>query len=133
MINKIKSLDIRTVFLAVLFFILGFIFFYQLGLRPLLDYDESIYAQVAREQLEQPSTAFTWKGNISLYRNQLWFEKPPLMLWLIESAFFVFGINEFAARFWVAVFAFATIILTFFVVKKTFKSVPAAMLATSVY
>jgi len=111
--------------LTCLFAVLAFC---RLGDRPLASYDEAIYAQVAREawQHHHPFT-FTWVG--SPEPHQLWFDKPPLMIWLVETAYRLFGVNEFAARFWTALFATATLPLTWLFVKKLFNSATAALLA----
>ncbi len=100
----------------------------------MLDYDESIYAQVSQEAFNHHTQlGFTWLGNTGLRRNLEWFEKPPLMIWLTEVGYSIFGINEFAARFWVSLFALGTLVLTYFVVKKLFKSNLAAILALATY
>lgn len=88
--------------------------FYRLGNRPLQDYDEAIYAQVAHEAMQSGNQlGFTWLGNPPLHRTEMWFEKPPVMLWLTELSYAAFGVNEFAARFWTAILAIFTLPLTF--------------------
>lgn len=63
-----------------------------LGQSSLLDWDEAIYAQVAREILQSGD----W---INLYHGyQPYFEKPPLLMWAIALSYKCFGINEFTAR-----------------------------------
>jgi 4-amino-4-deoxy-L-arabinose transferase-like glycosyltransferase len=125
---------LQFVILAVLISALAFITFYHLGSRPLIDYDESIYAQVAQESFQNGNQlGFTWLGNIALHRTEMWFEKPPLMIWLMESSYLVFGVNEFAARFWTAVFAVLTAALVFFFVKKLSQSFAAAILAVAAF
>ena len=62
-----------------------------LGHKPLSDWDEGIYAEVAREMLKRGWMVPHWNG-------QLWFEKPPLALWITASLFRVFGVSEFTAR-----------------------------------
>jgi len=122
------------VVLACLFGLLAFVFFYKLGVHPLADYDESIYAQVAQESfLHHNQLGFTWLGNIGFYRSSVWFEKPPLMIWLIEANYKIFGINELAARLWPSIFAFATASFTFLFVLKIFKSLTAAVLSLACY
>ncbi len=58
---------------------------------PFYDWDESIYAQVAREWMRQP-------GMTLFYNGALWFEKPPALLALIGSLFYIFGTSEIIAR-----------------------------------
>ncbi len=119
--------------LVVVMAMFALIFFYRIEQAPLLDYDEAIYAQVARESLVDDGLGFDWKGNLGLGRESLWVEKPPLMLWLIQAGFWGFGINELGARVWVALFALGTILLTYFVTKKLFSSSTAGILATATY
>lgn len=108
--------------------------FYKLGNRPLRDYDESIYAQVAKEALvSHHQLGFTWLGNEGLGRNLFWFEKPPLMVWLTEFSYKVFGLNEFAARFWVAIFSVAIFVLTYFTAELLFNSQKTALLSSSLF
>lgn len=63
-----------------------------LGSVPLLDWDELIYGEAAREMVES--------GNfLQVYVNyKPFWEKPPLFFWLQGLGFQVFGVNEAAAR-----------------------------------
>ncbi|MEI7652881.1 MAG: glycosyltransferase family 39 protein [bacterium] len=74
-------------------FILGSLWWRLIVMRtiPFYDWDESIYAQVAREWMRHPGLALTYNGS-------LWFEKPPLLFAIIGSLFQVFGTSEFIAR-----------------------------------
>jgi 4-amino-4-deoxy-L-arabinose transferase-like glycosyltransferase len=62
-----------------------------LGHRSLAMWDEGIYAEIAREMLHRGLL-------LPLWNYHPWFEKPPLMLWIIACFFHLFGINEFWAR-----------------------------------
>ncbi len=79
------------------------LFFYKLGSYPLFDLDEPRYAEAGREMLES--------GNwITPYFNYTFrFEKPIFFYWLIAWAYQLFGVNEFAARFFSAVTASLTV------------------------
>lgn len=68
------------------------VFFYRLGDPPLKNWDEAIYAQVAKEML-QTGDWFSLR-----WQQAVWFEKPPLTIWVIASLFRIFGMNEFWAR-----------------------------------
>jgi 4-amino-4-deoxy-L-arabinose transferase-like glycosyltransferase len=82
------------------------LFFLPLGSHALWDSDEGRYAEIAREML-------FFKDWISPHLNHvLYFEKPPLMYWLTAMSLAVFGQNEFAARFWCAMFGWLTVWLT---------------------
>ena len=93
--------------------------FFGLGDRPLIDYDEGIYSQVAVEADHSSfPLGFTWLGNLGLGRTIQWYEKPPLMIWLINGSYQLFGVNEFAARLPVTIFALLTFILVAWLARK---------------
>jgi 4-amino-4-deoxy-L-arabinose transferase-like glycosyltransferase len=123
-LSLVLALLITTAILSASFIILR--------ASPLADYDEAIYAQVAREALASHSPlAFTWDGNIGLYRPPGWYEKPPLMIWLTETAFSILGRSEVTARIWVLVFSLATVGLSCFWVNGAYGSRAAALTATA--
>lgn len=62
-----------------------------LGHKALADWDEGIYAEVAREFLGRSWLVPHWHF-------QPWFEKPPLGLWLTAIFFRIFSVSEFWAR-----------------------------------
>ena len=129
-----ESGRIQLAILAILIFAFAWITFHHLGRKPLIDFDEAIYAQVSAEALQNHTPlGFTWLGNPALHRPEPWFEKPPVMIWLTEFSYLVFGVNEFAARFWPAVFAVLMLPLTFFFVKSLAQSTAAAILSVAVY
>jgi 4-amino-4-deoxy-L-arabinose transferase-like glycosyltransferase len=122
--------------LAAIILVLAFavITFYRLGVRPLQDWDEAIYAQVAQEAMQSGhQLGFTWLGNPPMHRTEMWFEKPPVLIWLTELSYAAFGVNEFAARFWPAVFAVLMLPLTFLFAKDLSRSYSAALLAVAVF
>jgi 4-amino-4-deoxy-L-arabinose transferase-like glycosyltransferase len=81
--------------------------FYRLGHGSLHDWDEAIYAQVARETLFSDSwTTLLWNGAPFLH-------KPPLYFWLTAFTYKMIGVNELAARLWPAIFGFGVVVLTF--------------------
>ena len=80
----------RGVFLLFLAFI-G-LYFYGLGHFPLLGPDEPRYAQVAREMLLRGDLITPTLGG------HLWFEKPPLLYWMMVASFKTFGLSEWSAR-----------------------------------
>lgn len=63
-----------------------------LGASSLVDWDESIYAQVAREMVQSGD----WINLSHGYRP--YFEKPPLLMWGIGVFYTLFGVDEFWAR-----------------------------------
>lgn len=83
-----------------------------LGNAMLMDWDEINFAECAREMLissdfTQPRIAF-----------QMFWEKPPLFIWLQALSMKIFGVNEFAARFPVALFGIFSLLFIFKVGKK---------------
>jgi 4-amino-4-deoxy-L-arabinose transferase-like glycosyltransferase len=81
--------------------------FYRLGDGSLYDWDEAIYAQVAKEvALSDNWMSLSWNGSP-------FFHKPPLYFWLTALTYKLMGISEFAARLWPASFGFGVIALTF--------------------
>jgi 4-amino-4-deoxy-L-arabinose transferase-like glycosyltransferase len=58
---------------------------------PFHDWDESIYAQVAREWVQQPGIFLRYNGSD-------WLEKPPLPIAVIGVLFAIFGERELIAR-----------------------------------
>ena len=78
--------------LLVLTLAAAFVFLYGLGARPLEDWDEAIYAQVAKEIAEGGD----WLTLHWQYQN--WFEKPPLLMWTTAIFYRLFGVTEFWSR-----------------------------------
>lgn len=102
--------------LAIFFLILFscFFIFLDLGQTALLDWDESIYATVSKEILANGD----W---LTLHWNkEAFFEKPPLYFWLTAFTYSIFGVNEFAARFWSAVFGVVGVVAVYFFGRKMF-------------
>jgi 4-amino-4-deoxy-L-arabinose transferase-like glycosyltransferase len=81
--------------------------FYRLGDGSLHEWDEAIYAQVAKEMvLADTWMNLTWNGTPFLH-------KPPLCFWLTALTYKMIGVSEFAARLWPAIFGFGIVVLTF--------------------
>ncbi len=78
-------------------------YFYGLGSVPLLGADEPRYAQVAREMFARGD--FITPTLAGLH----WFEKPPLLYWMMMVSYALFGVTEFAARFGPAMSGLLTI------------------------
>jgi 4-amino-4-deoxy-L-arabinose transferase-like glycosyltransferase len=132
--RQFYSRRIYLVLIAVVIIVFVGVSFLLLGSRPLADYDEAIYAQVAREAADSHSLfALTWKGNPGLGRSSGWYEKPPLIIWLTELSFVFLGRNELAARVPIALFSIATVVLASVWSQATFKSNIAAVLTASVF
>ena len=106
----------------ILFFVGGW-------LIPITDPTECCYMLTAKEML----AAGDWLSP-RIY-GDFWFDKPIMFYWELLLAYKIFGIGEFASRFFPAVFATGGIFLTYFFGAKLYNRkigfVAAVMLATS--
>lgn len=84
----------------------GAVFFWNLGDARLWDRDEPRNAGCAAEML----AADNWI--VPVFNDQLRHLKPALTYWLMMSAYLVFGVSEFSARFWSAVLGVASCLIT---------------------
>ncbi|MCX6354543.1 MAG: glycosyltransferase family 39 protein [Candidatus Aureabacteria bacterium] len=87
--NTYGSAVVDTVVLLLLF---GTALFIGLGRTPLLNPDESRYAEIPREMIESGDYV-TPRLNYVKY-----FEKPPLHYWMVSLSLRVLGMDEFGAR-----------------------------------
>ncbi|MBI4532717.1 MAG: glycosyltransferase family 39 protein [Candidatus Melainabacteria bacterium] len=78
---------------SLIFIVACGVFFAQLGLPPLFNPDEGLYAEPGREMLE------TGEYLTTLLNYDVRFTKPPLVIWAMAFCYKIFGVNEFAARF----------------------------------
>jgi 4-amino-4-deoxy-L-arabinose transferase-like glycosyltransferase len=83
------------------------ILFFQLGAARLWDRDEPRNARCSVEMLERND----WV--VPFFNGEIRTHKPVLLYWLIMSAYSVFGVNEFAARFWSAALGVGTVLCTY--------------------
>ncbi|MDR3565068.1 MAG: glycosyltransferase family 39 protein [Negativicutes bacterium] len=77
----------------LLTFIAALILFFNLGGIPLLDPDEPVYAETAKEMIN-----FHDFLSPRIF-GEYWYDKPPMFYWLVAGSFSLFGVGEFAARF----------------------------------
>jgi 4-amino-4-deoxy-L-arabinose transferase-like glycosyltransferase len=94
----------------------GVVFFTNLGATRLWDLDEPLYASCAREMLDQGD----WV--VPRYNGDIFYDKPPLMFWLMMGGFEMFGVNEFGARFWSAVLGVATALVAYHIGRLLFRA-----------
>ncbi|MDV6029878.1 MAG: glycosyltransferase [Phycisphaera sp. RhM] len=90
---------------GLLLFIAALFLFVNLG-YPLIDRDETRYAEIPREMLVS--------GNWVLpqLNFQPYYDKPPLLYWLCAISYRVFGIGEWSARLVPALAAFGSLLAT---------------------
>jgi len=90
-----------------LFWVWGILTLATLGLAPLFDYDETIYAQTAIDMMRHGEWIVPTANGLQF------FEKPPFTYYMMDICFSMFGENAFAARLPSALFSFATAMLLF--------------------
>ena len=134
--NFIKTLPDFVKKHSEIFTILGliifcyFVFFFNIGNYALMDVDETRYVSMARDM-------FNTKDFLTLYLNgEYFFEKPPLYFWGECLSFAIFGhVNEFSARFPVALYGTLCTFLVYFIGKKVvsrrYGLISAVILATT--
>jgi 4-amino-4-deoxy-L-arabinose transferase-like glycosyltransferase len=86
-----RSSYLRLLFLFVIV-VAAIVLFYRIGDPALKIWDESIYAQLAKEIVQSGDWLTLHWQHVS------WFEKPPLTFWIMAGIFRVFGANEVSAR-----------------------------------
>jgi len=104
--NKLQISKFKIIYILI---ILSFLlFFFKLGSFSLYDAAETTYG----EFIKQIRLTGDW---ITMhYNGGIIFDKPPLYFWLATVATFIFGMNEFAIRFWAAVCGVLTVVTTFY-------------------
>lgn len=85
----------------------AFVYFNGLGSLPLFNPDEALYAEPAREML------VTGEYITTLLNYVVRFTKPPLCIWAMAGCYQIFGVNEFAARFFGAACAVVLVAITY--------------------
>jgi Dolichyl-phosphate-mannose-protein mannosyltransferase len=101
---------------------LGLLFFLpKLGM-PLLDPDEGLYADIAREMLARGDWIVPHVNGLP------YLEKPPLYFWLTALTFQLFGPSEWATRLWSAMSALGTVLLTWRIGRRLYGA-PAGLMA----
>jgi 4-amino-4-deoxy-L-arabinose transferase-like glycosyltransferase len=81
--------------------------FFRLGIQPLRNWDEGIYAHVAQQILSTHDWLTMHSQNIN------WYHKPPLQMWLTAFSFSIFGMHEWVARLISALAGVGTVFLTY--------------------
>ncbi len=107
---------------ALVFLALVLPYFSRLGTSSLWDSNESLYAETAREMVEEGdflAPRFNYQPRT---------QKPPLTYWMIALSFRVFGFTEFAVRLPGACAAAGLLAFTYFGARLLFPA-PAALIA----
>ncbi|MFQ5797798.1 MAG: ArnT family glycosyltransferase [Bacteroidota bacterium] len=108
---KVRELLADQRFQIGIVIVVALLRFVNLGYLDLQPYDESTYAIRAQTVLKFGDWLDqTPHGIDGAYSSS----HPPLYVWLTALAYKVFGVNEFSARFFSAVFGACTIVLVYF-------------------
>jgi 4-amino-4-deoxy-L-arabinose transferase-like glycosyltransferase len=96
MLNRFQALRLQVLQNPswLIYLLLAIVWLSTLGFRHLLPSDEGRYAEIAREML----VSGNWL--VPKYNDYLYFEKPPLHMWMTALAFKLFGLGEWQARLW---------------------------------
>jgi 4-amino-4-deoxy-L-arabinose transferase-like glycosyltransferase len=94
---------------SFLFLAIAVFYLYGLGAVPLVGPDEPRYAQVAREMLARHDLITPTLGGLP------WFEKPPLLYWMMMASYRVFGVSEFSARLGPAICGLLTALFIYWI------------------
>lgn len=105
----------KRVWLLLFIAIIAF-YFYGLGHMPFVGPDEPRYAQAASEMFLRGDLITPTLGG------HTWFEKPPLLYWMMMVSFRLFGISEWAARVGPAVSGLLTVLAVFWVGRRVCRS-----------
>jgi 4-amino-4-deoxy-L-arabinose transferase-like glycosyltransferase len=112
----------------VIFFLLAFfafIVFYNLNATPLENWDESFYAEAAKQMIK------THQFILPFFNGQWFLDKPPLQLWITALIGSVFGLSELTVRAPSALSAFIIMVLMLRFSYKCWGLVPAIFAFTT--
>jgi len=121
--NAASVLNHRTFQIIFLLYSALLIFLGRQTDMGLLNFDDSFYAQKAKELLAGGSL---W---LNTFYGQPDFDKPPLPLWLTALAFKTFGVSGYSAVLVTALFGTATVYLTYRLSEKLFEDPWVAFLS----
>jgi 4-amino-4-deoxy-L-arabinose transferase-like glycosyltransferase len=105
---------------------------FNLGKLPLRDWDEGIVAGVARNIWRSSLSSLTWLYPTINYDQPYW-NKPPLIHWLIAISYSLFGISEWSTRIFPALLSACSVPLLYKIGREVFTSRLAAILSACVY
>jgi len=107
------------------------LFTWDLGSLPLRDWDEGLVAQVAKEIWQAPFNSLTWL-HPTMWGEPYW-NKPPLVHWLIALSYAIGGVNEWTARLPGALLTAISVPLFYWLSREVFHRRSPAVCATLVY
>ena len=100
-----RRLPLQAILLLLL--VVGFNILFGIGGVALLDPDEPVYAETAKEMIR-----FNDYLSPRIY-NEYWYDKPPIFYWLLVGSLKLFGgFTEFAARIPASLMAIGAVLMT---------------------
>ncbi|MGK7940791.1 MAG: ArnT family glycosyltransferase [Crocosphaera sp.] len=99
----------------------------SLGNVPLRDWDEGYYATVAQDMFQSGNWLYL------TYAEQPFLLKPPLIIWLINASYNLWGISEFTTRFPCSLLTALGVPLLYLIGKNLFNKSTAAIFSSLVY
>ncbi|MEN9635276.1 MAG: hypothetical protein RL077_3680 [Verrucomicrobiota bacterium] len=93
--------------LGLLLILFGALYFLMLGRHPLSNPDESRYAEIPREMMVRGDWVTPRLNDVP------YFEKPPLVYWMVGLSQKLFGPGEVAARLTPTLFGLAGVLMTY--------------------
>lgn len=97
-----------------LFVISFFLFIFNSWGISIFSLDEAKNASCAREMLERSDIV------VPTFNYELRTDKPPIHYWFMMIAYKIFGVNEFSARFFSAIFGALTVLITYVFTERFF-------------
>jgi len=99
----------------VLLGISALLIFGGLGNTHLIPWDEAIYAKISKNMvINNEYISMEWKKGL------IWYEKPPLYMWLMAFSMKFLGFTSIAAKLPSAIFGFFTVVVLYLFGKKLF-------------
>lgn len=98
--------------IALLALLLGILYFLELGDTGLVNPDEGRYAEIPREMVASGDYVTPRLNNV------LYFEKPPLVYWIVAGLLRLFGPSELAMRATPAFFGLMGVLITYLVARR---------------
>ncbi len=124
--SKIRFSEMVTYFIKSripfigLFTICITLLFIQLSKNSLIPWDEAIYAKIAKNMVNTGNYMF-----LHWIPGKIWYEKPPLFMWILSFSFKLFGFTSLAAKLPTVLASIITLVSTYFFTKKLFGRVAA--------
>src|SRR5438445_7944275 len=80
---------------------------------PLQEPEETLYAEIPRQMLAEDRLL------VPVRHGQDYYDKPPLLYWLVMASYSVFGIHDWSARLVSGIAAFLCVLVTYWWAKQT--------------